>query len=209
MLNAGVLTFREFAMHEPLPLATIQQAVLEFLQGRDDAVVFGAHAVNAYVDEPRMTQDVDLISCRARDLAQELKGHLSQRFHMAVRVREVSQGKGFRLFQLRKAGNRHLVDVRPVGSLPPAQRIEGVLVISPADLVAQKVMAYHQRRGQPKSWTDRRDLAVLLLRFPELKRDSGAVEDCLRAAGADSSVLAAWRELVAQEILPEDEEEAI
>ena len=32
MLNAGVLTFREFAMHEPLPLGTIQQAVLEFLQ---------------------------------------------------------------------------------------------------------------------------------------------------------------------------------
>lgn len=34
-------------MHEPLPLATIQQAVLEFLQGRGDAVVFGALAVNA------------------------------------------------------------------------------------------------------------------------------------------------------------------
>jgi len=28
MLNAGVLTFREFAMHEPLPLATVQQAIL-------------------------------------------------------------------------------------------------------------------------------------------------------------------------------------
>ena len=56
MLNAGVLTFREFAMHEPLPLVTIQQAVLEFLQGRDDAVVFGAQAVNAYVAEARMAQ---------------------------------------------------------------------------------------------------------------------------------------------------------
>jgi len=37
MLNAGVLTFQEFVMHEPLPLATIHEAVLEFLRGRDDA----------------------------------------------------------------------------------------------------------------------------------------------------------------------------
>ena len=41
-LNAGVLTFKEFAMREQLPLATIHQAVLEFLRGRDDVVVFGA-----------------------------------------------------------------------------------------------------------------------------------------------------------------------
>jgi hypothetical protein len=31
-----------------LVLATIHDAVLEFLQGRDDAVVFGATAVNAH-----------------------------------------------------------------------------------------------------------------------------------------------------------------
>jgi hypothetical protein len=41
MLNAGVLTFKEFAVSEPLPLATIHEAVLDFLRGRDDAVVFG------------------------------------------------------------------------------------------------------------------------------------------------------------------------
>ena len=41
MLNAGTLTFKEFAMREPLPLATIHAAVLEFLRGRDDAVMFG------------------------------------------------------------------------------------------------------------------------------------------------------------------------
>ena len=61
MLNAGVLTFREFEMQETLPLATIQDAVLEFLRGRKDVVVFGAQAVNAYVNEPRMTQDLSLI----------------------------------------------------------------------------------------------------------------------------------------------------
>src|SRR6266446_810856 len=65
MLNAGTLTFKEFAMREPLPMATINDAVLEFLRGRDDAVVFGAQAVNAYVGEPRLSQDIDLVSTRA------------------------------------------------------------------------------------------------------------------------------------------------
>ncbi len=49
MFGDGSLTFREFIMREPLPLATIHDAVLEFLRGRTDAVLFGAHAVNAYV----------------------------------------------------------------------------------------------------------------------------------------------------------------
>jgi hypothetical protein len=69
MFDAGALTFQEVMMGESLPLATLQQAVLEFLRGRDDAVVFGAQAVNAYVDEPRMTQDLNLLSPRAEALA--------------------------------------------------------------------------------------------------------------------------------------------
>jgi hypothetical protein len=57
---------------EPLPLATIHDAVLEFLRGRDDAVLYGAQAVNAYVKESRMTmtQDVDIASDRAEELAE-------------------------------------------------------------------------------------------------------------------------------------------
>ena len=66
-------------MHETLPLSKIQEAVLEFLQGRDDVVLFGAQAVNAYVSEPRMTQDVDLLSPRAKDLAEELREYLSEK----------------------------------------------------------------------------------------------------------------------------------
>src|ERR1700704_2279772 len=89
MLNAGTLTFEEFAMHEQLPLATIHDAVLEFLRGRDDVALFGAQAVNAYVSEPQMSQDVDLISTRAGDLAEELREHLSELFHIAVRVRVI------------------------------------------------------------------------------------------------------------------------
>lgn len=112
MFGADVLTFREFMMSEPLPLATLQKSVLEFLRGRDDVVVFGAQAVNAYGHEPRMTQDLDLLSTRADGLAQELCGHLRQRFHIAVRVRRVGAGRGLHVFQARKSGNRHLGDLR-------------------------------------------------------------------------------------------------
>src|ERR687886_2996243 len=98
MLNAGTLTFEEFTMREPLPLATVHEAVLEFLRGRDDVVVFGATAVNAYVSEPRMTQDIDLMSPRAAELAEEIREYLSERFHIAVRVRMIGEGKGYRIF---------------------------------------------------------------------------------------------------------------
>ncbi len=74
MFGDGALTFAEFAMHEPVPLAIVHDAVLEFLREMDDAVLFGAQAVNAYVDEPRMTQDVDIVSTRAAELAEELRG---------------------------------------------------------------------------------------------------------------------------------------
>lgn len=120
MFSADTLTFREFSMGEALPLATIHHAVLEFLRDRDDAVLFGAQAVNAYVDAPRMTQDIDLLSCRAAELAQERCDHMGLRFHIAVCVRQVASVQGYRLHQIRKTGNRHLVDVRSVEILPPA-----------------------------------------------------------------------------------------
>jgi nucleotidyltransferase AbiEii toxin of type IV toxin-antitoxin system len=208
MLNAGVLTFKEFAMREPLPLATIHEAVLEFLRGRDDVVVFGATAVNAYVDEPRMTQDIDLMSTRAPELAEELRVHLSERFHIAVRVGTVRGDKGHRLFQIQKTGNRHLVDVRPVDSLPQSQTIEGILVLAPAQLIAQKAISFHSRRGQPKGFSDMRDLAVLFLTFPEMKTESGAVSNALKALGASAEEMNAWREIVAQELsAPNDDDE--
>jgi hypothetical protein len=200
MFNAGVLTFQEFSMSESLPLATIQEAVLEFLRDRDDAVVFGAQAVNAYVPEPRMSQDIDLLSPRAAELAEELRADLSERLHVAIRVREVAQGRGYRLYQVQKSGNRHLVNIRPLLTLPPARRIAQVLVASPEELIAQKVIAYDQRRGQPKSGTDWRDLAMLLLTFPELKRETGPVADRLHAANATERSLELWREVVKQAI---------
>jgi hypothetical protein len=81
MFNAGTLTFQEFAMREQLPLATIHEAVLEFLRGRSDVVVFGAQAVNAYVSEPRMSQDIDLLSTHADQLAEQLQIVIPTLFH--------------------------------------------------------------------------------------------------------------------------------
>jgi hypothetical protein len=206
MFGDGSLTFREFIMREPHPLAVIQDAVLEFLRGRDDAVLYGAQAVNAYVDEPRMTQDVDIASTRAVELADELRKYLNQKFHIAVRVREVREGLTYRIYQVRKPKNRHLVDVRPVEELPPAQRVKKVLVVTPPELVANKVTSMVNRRHKPKGLIDQADLARVLVTFPELKTAQGEVADRLRAAGASAAVMAAWNDLVAQEILPDDED---
>lgn len=206
MFGDGSLTFREFMTREPLPLATIHDAVLEFLRGRDDAVLYGAQAVNAYVNESRMTQDVDIASNRAEELAEELRAFLNKRFHIAVRVRTVREGLGYRIYQVRKPENRHLVDIRPVDELPPAKRVKKVLVVTPPELIAGKVAAWVRRRHKPKAGTDWRDLAILLLTFPELKTEEGPVMERLRILGANDSVMTAWKDLVAQEILPEDED---
>jgi hypothetical protein len=48
---------------------------------------------------------------------------------------------------------------------------------------------------------------MLLLKFPELKHGSGLVVDRLKAAGADTTILAVWQEIVATDIESEDEED--
>jgi len=205
MFNANVLTFQEFSMHAPLLLSAIHEAVLEFLRDRDDAVLFGAQAVNAYVSEPRMTQDIDLLSTRAAALAKELHAYLKKRFHIAVRIREIGKGRGYRIYQKQQSGNRHLVDIRPITAFPETRRIAHILVMAPVDLIAGKVIAYHQRRGKPKAGTDWRDIAMLLLRFPDLKRESGPVAE--RLHNAAPQLLPVWQEIVGQEIVAEDDDD--
>lgn len=168
--------------------------------------MFGAQAVNAYVNEPRMTQDIDLLSTRAQDLAEDLREYLNQRFHIALRVCKVADGKGFRLYQIRQDGNRHLIDLRAVDALPATQIIGEIQVLTPAELVVSKVISYQARRGKPKSGTHWRDLAMLLLTFPELKTEQGIVGDNLKRTN-NKEALAVWRELVKQEIIVENEDE--
>lgn len=206
MLSAGGLTFWEFATQEPLPLARVHEAILEFLKNRADAVVSGAHAVNAYVEEARMTQDVDVLSTNATALAEELLSLLSGTFGIEVRVRSVAAGVGFRVYQLAEPKNRHLADVRQVSAVPPSREVQGVLVPVIEELVAQKVIAYTRRKGQPKSGTDWRDIAELLLTEPKLKQLTGPVHDRLIAAQAEQSVLEEWARIVATEIAVADDD---
>ena len=208
MINAEVLTFREFVMKEKLPLAEIHGAVLEFISGRQDIVLMGAHAVNAYVSEPRMSQDIDLLCLSPEKVSEELCNFLRSRFRIAVRTRKIAKGKGYRVYQVRKAGNRHLADLRESAGIPGWREVEGVHVLAPDELIASKVVSYFQRRGAPKSGTDWRDIAMLLLAFPELKQEAGAVQEHLQehvAQGVRPEVLAVWKEIVAKPIVsPED-----
>ncbi len=197
-------------MGETLPLATIHDAVLEFLRGRDDAVLFGAQAVNAYVDEPRMTQDVDVMSTRGAQLAEEIRVFLNKKFFIATRVREVRGGIGYRVYQVRKPENRHLVDVRPVAALPPAQVVDQVNVLTPLELICAKVASAVGRPKTAKGLIDLADLRRLLLRFPEFKVQNGAVADRLGqmvAAGEEAAaVVDMWQQTVAEDIEPSDDE---
>ena len=121
-----------------------------------------------------MTQDVDIVSTRAAELAEQLRDHLSTRFHIAVRVREIGEGRGYRLYQIQKPKNRHLVDVRPVAALPPARRIGEVLVVAPEELIAGKLIAY-QRRLRDAEIRDR------LARSGRVAPGVSRIEDELRA----------------------------
>jgi len=69
------------------------------------------------------------------------------------------------------------------------------------------VIACRRRQGKPKSFTDRRDLAHMLLKFPELKAVHGMVEERLLAENAGEESLAFWRQLVAEPILPEEDDD--
>lgn len=100
-----------------------------------------------------------------------------------------------------------MVDLRAVKKLPAAQRIEQVLVMAPAELVASKVISYYQRRGKPKSGTDWRDIAMLLLAFPDFKQINSPVTTHLQAVGVKPPIMAVWEEFVKQEIQPLEEEE--
>jgi hypothetical protein len=204
-LDAPV-TVREIMTREEAPLADVFREVGHFLIGRDDAVLFGAQAVNVYVETERMTQDVDVMSTRAEAFIEELRARLAERLRIAARVRVVELGQSYRLYQLRKPKNRHLVDVRQVNALPPFRLVEGMRVVAPEELVAMKVIALDARRGRPKELSDRLDVKRLLLALPELKQADGVVSDRLQVLHASSGALAVWREFVREPNVPDDDD---
>jgi hypothetical protein len=205
LLADAPLTVREFMTDEPVPLATIFRELSALLATREDAVVFGAHAVNAYCEPERMTSDVDVLCTHAAQLAEDVRSLLAERFRIAMRIREVVPG-GFRVYQLRKPKNRHLVDIRQVSRLPPFREIGGLRIVEPVELAAMKAIAIAARKGQEKGLSDRLDLHRLLRAFPELRAEDGPIPERLAALGADAAALVAWREVVHTPLEVDDED---
>jgi hypothetical protein len=136
-----------------------------------------------------------------------LRAYLSQQFQIAVSVRTVANGLGHRLYQVRKPADRRLVDVRGVDGLPPHHVAEDVMVMPPAELIRQKVVGMVSRSGTVKPMIDLADIRRLLLAFPHLKVLDGLVAERLRASGAPAPALEAWREIAAEEIVAENDED--
>lgn len=204
-------TFRELTMSEPVTIHEIQLAVIEFLKGRSDVVLHGALAVNVYLneDDARVTGDADILATQPAPLAEELRQHLADKWHIALRIGERADGHLYRIYQVRKPPrtNRHLVDIWRAEKLPASKRIKGVPVVTIAELIARKVMSYYgrDRSNHPKAGTDRRDISYLLLEYPELKREHGPVEDHLKKLRASPEVMETWRQFVLRAISPAGE----
>lgn len=193
-------------MNQSVGLSEIQRTILEYLQGRDDAMVFGAQAVNAYVDLPRMSQDVDILSSDAKGLADRISMLLNEKLRIAVRIRELADGQAFRIYQVTKPTNRHLVDLRQIEKFPEGRRLQGILIPEPFELIAQKVVSYSRRSNTAKGMTDMADLRRLLLTFPQLKTEQGAVWERLQTTSSEEPMIAViWHDLVELEIQPDDE----
>lgn len=170
-------------------------------------MLFGSHAVNIYARPERMTNDVDLMATDAAGLAESLRSSMSARFHIAVRVRQPKEHPGaFRIYQVMKPRNRHLVDIRLVMQLPPHCRIGGIPVIDPAVLAAMKAISMTARSKPEKRLSDRLDLHRLLRALPELGADVNTVTARLRADPANANALANWYEILRHPL--EDDEEA-
>jgi hypothetical protein len=153
-----------------------------------------------------MTQDVDLLSPRPREEADALAQALGSRFRVAVHTREVGAGTGFRIYQLRREGNRHFADVR-LAEFPLDDSIErdGILYVSLPTLIALKLRALSRRRLAPKGATDLADLRRLLLSNPELRSEQGPVSDAIQRIGGGEDVASTWRELLSEPTVTDEE----
>jgi len=205
--NDSPLAFKEFVMREGVPLSQIHHLVLSYLKDRTDIAIFGAQAVNAYVDEFRMTQDVDVMALHAELLATSIRDHLHQELKIATRVRSVANGKGFKVYQVQKPKIRHLVDVRQIEKLPDYELNDGIQVVAPLELIALKVISMSARRHTPKGLTDHADLMRLLLTFPFYKTNPQSVAESLERHSADLLAQQVWQEIASQDFQANDDDE--
>lgn len=184
------LTLHELSPTMEVSLSDIQRSLLSFLQERSDVVIFGAYAVNAYLkpSDVRMTADVDIQTLQGQLLVTQMSEHLHNEFYIATRSREVKPGEAWRIYQVLKSGNRHLVDIRQVDHLPEFEVINHIQVLSPLELINAKIVSAYARQHQPKGFSDLRDLYSLLLTFPELV-------DQVKLPTGDKKIQDFWQEI--------------
>ncbi len=80
-------------------------------------------------------------------------------------------------------------------------------MISPPGLIGQKVMSMVKHGDLVKGLSEVTDIRRLLYTFLKLKTVEGPVAEFLRAANAAEPVFNAWREIVAEEIVPENDDD--
>jgi len=193
-------------MANEVTLGEIHRVILNFLQNRQDAIIFDAQAVNLYVDEPRMTQDVDVMSTNAAELSELIRDEVHNKLKIAARVRSVANERGFRVYQLRTPSNRHLVDVRQVDEFLPSRNFEGIGVVNPEELVVLKLASLASRPNTPKGMTDRADLLRLLLKYPEYRTNRVVIDSLLRQRNVSAEAISAWESIVTSNIEPDSDE---
>jgi hypothetical protein len=205
IMQVDCITVHDLEQAMEVSLAQIQRSLLTFLQHRTDVVLFGAYAVNAYLEpqDVRMTADIDLQATHGEQLVMEICDHLHQEFYIAPRSRRLKNHPAWRIYQVLKSGNRHLVDVRQVEVLPASERINNIQVLSPIALMQSKVISAYARQNQPKGFSDLRDLYSLMLRFPELGEQ-------VTVDPSNPALTAFWRSIQSQNIqAPEEDEDLL
>ncbi|HVT44879.1 MAG TPA: nucleotidyl transferase AbiEii/AbiGii toxin family protein [Thermoanaerobaculia bacterium] len=183
----------------------MQEVIFSFCADRPDVTVFGAQAVNLYTRVPRMSEDVDLLASDPAAAAEALAGRLGEELHVATRVREIRAGVAYRVFQVRKEGDRHLADVRLRMPLGETTVRDGIRYVSLVDLVAMKVLALSARGSAPKGATDLADLRRLLLSHPEIRSSEAGVTDTIRRFGGSVHAVEAWAELLAAPLVSDED----
>jgi len=153
---------------EPLPLATIHEAVLEFLRNRNDAALFGAQAVMLTWMSRRMT-GWDILSTPPVIWPRKLRGHLAKAF---TSPHEFAKWPRERDSASINFASQRIATWRCAGRLmrfPPTQLVaEDARAHAGGIDRAKSDWPTTRGRANRKGGTDSRDLMLLLLAFPHL-----------------------------------------
>ena len=150
MFGDGEVTFHEFMMLVPLPVATTPDALLNFLRGRADAVLFWAQACNHVMSAHPRTP----ILPSPRRSAEELRRRGCPRWSAFAR------SEGASTASTRRANPITTCHIRPtVAESARAKK----LAVTPAELAGERRRARRSGGHQPRRSRDLTDLAHVLI----------------------------------------------